>query len=101
MTAIANLRHAAADLAPVHKAPPAHGRIVAGEHWLERAQTELLNRASYEADGRLQREQPVVLDAPTANVIAARAAARHGQLVKARRASHDARQEIRTPLLRG
>jgi hypothetical protein len=84
--AVADLHHAGADLAPVRVTTPgkdgkastiawqapSKGRIAATRNWSERAETELLNRASYDANGKLQQGTPIAPDDAVRDVVALR-----------------------------
>lgn len=107
-TAQADLRHAAADLAPVHRAGataqqatgPTHARVIAARNWVERAETELLNRASFRDDGRLTQGQAIVPDAATSYAIDARRDLAAGDLRDARGAVRHDMKELRAELPR-
>jgi hypothetical protein len=62
--AVADLRHARAGLAADH--------VAAAGNWAERAETELLNRASYDADGMLQPGTPITPDTAIHDVVTLR-----------------------------
>lgn len=102
----ADLRHAAADLAVTHSAPggaavaPTHARVMAARNWIERAETELLNRASFRDDGQLTQGQPIVPDAATSYAIDARTDLAKGDLRDARSAVRHDLRELRAELPR-
>lgn len=110
-----DMKHAAADLAIAFRTPdgplqpgakplrpvavaPDHARIAAAENWMERAETELLNRASFRDHGRLTLGQPINPDEATADVMDARADLLKGDLRDARQWTHYDRQELRMEL---
>lgn len=98
-----DLKHASADLATTWRTPdgparpdgaamqrvavpPGHAGVMAARNWVERAETELLNRASYKADGALTQGQPIASDAAIATTIAARTDLTKGDIRDARTA---------------
>jgi hypothetical protein len=79
------LRHAANDL---------HTHPAAAANWLERAETDLLNRTSLQANGSLQPGAPIKPDATTENVIAARKDLQAGKVAAARDMIQASRKDL-------
>lgn len=112
----ADLRHAAADLATRHRMPdgsvradaaaqPAavatpHALLAAARNWVEKAETELLNRASFRDDGRLTQGEAIVPDSATSRVIDARRDLARGDIRDARTAIRQDVKELRSELPR-
>jgi hypothetical protein len=63
---------------------PTAGRLAAARNWAENAETELLNRASYDADGALQPGTPITPDAAIGDIVTLRADTTKHALHKAR-----------------